>query len=229
LEISSKVLQENTKLILLAARQSELRKIKALEGGFVNNNYLLELSDDSKLVLKVWANKDPAFVEQVIRNTFFLADYGVPTPLPLSLNKDKRIMVFDGSSWILMPYICGRWLSPEPSSLYILGRIQAKLHQIPVNEDIPQSYAYGYDFWDDLIENSLSNGVESPFIKMLKKESAEHKKNIPENLPKGIIHGDLKLENIIASKEKILAVLDLDDMCFDWLSLDIAMTFAHCG
>ena len=64
---------------------------------------------------------------------------------------------------------------------------------------------------------------------MLKKESAEHKKNIPENLPKGIIHGDLKLENIIASKEKILAVLDLVDMCFDWLSLDIAMTFAHCG
>jgi len=162
LEISSKVLQENTKLTLIAARQPELRKIKALEGGFVNNNYLLELSDDSKLVLKVWANKDPAFVEQVIRNTFFLADYGVPTPLPLSLNKDKRIMVIDGLSWILMPYICGRWLSPEPSSLYILGRIQAKLHQIPVNEDIPQSYAYGYDFWDDLIENSLANGVVSP-------------------------------------------------------------------
>ena len=171
----------------------------------------------------------PDFVEQVIKNTFYLVDYGVPTPLPLSLNKDKRIMVIDGLSWILMPYICGRWLSPEPSSLYILGRIQAKLHQIPVNEDIPQSYAYGYDFWDDLIENSLSNGVESPFIKILKKESAEHKKNIPENLPKGIIHGDLKLENTIASKEKILAVLDLEDMCFDWLSLDIAMTFAHCG
>ena len=71
MEISSKVLQENTKLILIAARQPELRKIKALEGGFVNNNYLLELSDDSKLVLKVWANKNPAFVEQVIRNTFF--------------------------------------------------------------------------------------------------------------------------------------------------------------
>jgi hypothetical protein len=48
LEISSKVLQENTKLTLIAARQPELRKIKALEGGFVNNNYLLELSDDSK-------------------------------------------------------------------------------------------------------------------------------------------------------------------------------------
>ena len=88
MDISSKVLQENTKLILIAARQPELRKIKALEGGFVNNNYLLELSDDSKLVLKVWANKNPAFVEQVIRNTFFLVDYGVPTPLPLSLNKD---------------------------------------------------------------------------------------------------------------------------------------------
>ena len=168
MDISSIVLQENTKLILKAAGQPELRKIKALEGGFVNNNYLLELSDDSKLVLKVWANNNPAFVEQVIRNTFFLADYRVPTPLPLSLNKDKRIMVIDGVSWILMPYICGRWLSPEPFSLYNLGRFQAKLHQIPLNEDIPQSYAYGYDFWDDLIETSLENGVVSPFIKMLK-------------------------------------------------------------
>ena len=106
------------------------------------------------------------------------------TPLPLSLNKDKRIMVIDGLSWILMPYICGRWLSPEPSSLYILGRIQAKLHQIPVNEDMPQSYAYGYDFWDYLIENSLSNGVESPYIKMLKKESAELKKIFLRIFPK---------------------------------------------
>ena len=26
-----------------------------------------------------------------------------------------------------------------------------------------------------------------------------------------------------------MAILDLEDMCFDWLSLDIAMTFAHCG
>ena len=43
--------------------------------------------------------------------------------------------------------------------------------------------------------------VESPFIKMLKKESADHEKNMLENLPKGIIHGDLKLENIIASKD----------------------------
>ena len=84
MDISSIVLQENTKLILKAAGQPELRKIKALEGGFVNNNYLLELSDDSKLVLKVWANNNPAFVEQVIRNTFFLADYGVPTPLPIT-------------------------------------------------------------------------------------------------------------------------------------------------
>ena len=80
MDFSPIVLQENTKLILKAAGQPELRKIKALEGGFVNNNYLLELSDDSKLVLKVWANKNPAFVEQVIRNTFFLADQGVSTP-----------------------------------------------------------------------------------------------------------------------------------------------------
>ena len=177
-------MQENTKLILKAAGQPELRKIKALEGGFVNNNYLLELSDDSKLVLKVWAIKNPAFVERVIRNTFFLADYGVPTPLPLSMNKDKRILVIDGLSWILMPYICGRWLSPEPYSLYNLGRFQAKLHQIPLNEDIPQSYAYGYDFWDDLIETSLENGVVSPFIKMLKKESSEIKKISLRTFPK---------------------------------------------
>ncbi len=140
LDIFSRVFKENIKLILMAARQPELRKIKALEGGFVNSNYLLELSDDSKLVLKVFSNKTPDFVEQVIKNTFYLADYGVPTPLPLSLNKDKRIMVIDGFSWILMPYICGMWLPPEPSFLYNLGRLQAKLHQIPVNADIPQSY-----------------------------------------------------------------------------------------
>ena len=228
-DISSEDFQENTKKLLIAAGQPEFNRIKTLKGGYVNNCYLVELIDGSKIVMKVWANKNQVFVEQIIRITFFLAEHGLPTPLPLLLNKNESVLKLDDSPWMLMPYIEGGFLSAKSSSLYELGKIQAKLHQIPVKERIPQSYAYGYDFWDELIDNSHANGEVTPFIKMLEKESQILKKKIPENLPKGIIHGDLKLENILANKQRILAVLDLEDVCLDWLSLDIAMTFAHCG
>jgi len=229
LNFSSVDFQKNTEKILIAAGKPEFSKIKVLQGGYVNNCYLLELSDNSKLVMKVWTNNNQAVIKQLISNTLYLEEQGLFTPLHLLLKNDERILILDDKPWILMPYFEGDFLSANSSSLYVLGIIQAKLHQIPVKEGIPQSYSYGFDFWDELIENSQTNRKVTPFTKMLEKESEILKNKIPDNLPKGIIHGDLKLENIIVNKQRILAVLDLEDMCFDWLLLDIAMTYAHCG
>ena len=95
LDISLDTFQENTKRLLLAAGKPEYRRIKVLEGGYVNKCYLLELSDDSKLVMKVWTNKNTSLVKQVIRNTFYLAKHGLSTPLPLLLNEDERLIILD--------------------------------------------------------------------------------------------------------------------------------------
>ena len=52
---------------------------------------------------------------------------------------------------------------------------------------------------------------------------------IPEDLPRGLIHGDLSPVNVIGRKGKVLALLDLEEICAESFALDLAMTFVHFG
>ena len=101
------------------------------------------------------------------------------------------MIVINGLSWMLMPYISGAWLSGDLPSLYDIGRVQAQLHQVPVYEDIPHYLSYGHVFWEGLVEDAREQEAPAPFIQKLKKETATLKLKILEDLPRGIIHRDL--------------------------------------
>jgi Ser/Thr protein kinase RdoA (MazF antagonist) len=190
-DIYNDVSEEEATRLLLAAGKAELRKMEPFAGGWANSTYLLTLDNDTQLVLKVWTNKTPTAVERIILNTCWLVDHGVFTSLPLQLKDGERMFIINGLSWTLMPYISGDWLSADPSSLQDIGRVQALLHQVPVFEDIPHSLSYGYVFWERLVEVARKQEAPAPFIQNLKKETTTLKLKIPEDLPRGIIHGDL--------------------------------------
>jgi len=75
--------------------------------------------------------------------------------------------------------------------------VQALLHQVPVYEDIPHSLSYGYVFWERLVKDACKQEAPAPFIQKLKEETATLKLKIPDDLPRGIIHGDLSPVNVI--------------------------------
>ncbi len=228
-DIYTYVSEEEATRLLLTAGQAELRKMEPLAGGWANSSYLLTLEDDTQLVLKVWDNKTPIAVERLIRNICWLVDHGVSTPLPLQLKDGERMLVINGLSWMLMPYISGDWLSADHSSLHDLGRVQAQLHQVPVYEDIPHYLSFGHVFWEGLVEDAREQEATAPFIQKLKKETATLKLKIREDLPRGIIHGDLSPVNVIGRKGQVLALLDFEEICVESFVLDLAMTFVHFG
>jgi len=223
------VTAEDASWLLTAAGVAPLSKMQPLDGGWANSNYLLTLEDGSQLVLKVWNERSPDEVELVIKHTCWLVDHGVPTPAPLLLGGNERMLVKDNLAWMLMPYIDGGWLPSDPSSLYELGKTQAQLHGVPVHESIPTTFSIGYVLWERLVKDACKQEAPAPFIQKLKKETATLKLKIPEDLPRGIIHGDLSPVNVIGRKGKVLALLDLEEICAESLALDLAMTFVHFG
>ncbi len=228
-DIYTDVSEDECTRLLAAAGQAELRKMEPLAGGWANSTYLLTLEDDSQLVLKLWNNKTPIEVDSIIRNTCRLVEQGVPTPIPLLLKDGERMLVVKDLSLVLMPYIAGGWMPTDTSSLYEIGRVQAQLHQIPLCEDIPHNLSYGHVLWEGLIEDVGEQEVHAPFVQKLKKESITLKQKIPEDLPRGLIHGDLSPVNVIGRKGKVLALLDLEEICEESLALDLAMTLVHFG
>ena len=66
---------------------------------------------------------------------------------------------------------------------------------------------------------SLAPNLEA----VLKKNLQEIKKDWPKNLPKGIIHGDLFIDNIFFNKNKFAGFIDFYFSCNDYLMYEIAI------
>jgi len=220
---------EEASWLLSAAGVAPLEKIESLAGGWANSNYLVTLEDGVKLVLKVWDERPPEEVMQILEHTCWLADHGVPTPAPLLLEGGVRMLVKDNLAWMLMPFVDGGWLPSDTSSLYELGRAQAQMHTVPIHEDISTTFAIGYVLWDSMVKDAHENGSMTPFLHLLEEESRRLKQSIPTDLPTGIIHGDLYPDNVIGREGEVLALLDFEEICVESLAMDLVTTYVGFG
>nr|AIE99673.1 putative homoserine kinase type II (thrB2) [uncultured marine group II/III euryarchaeote KM3_115_D04] len=223
------VSREQATELLNAAGLTGLESISPLAGGWANSNYLLTLEDETKLVLKVWDERPPSDIEPMIEHTVWLADNGIPTPVPLPFEKGSRMVVKNGAAWILMPYIEEGWLPCDPTSLAALGKVQARLHEIPHPPKIQSSYSMGFDHWRLMIEVAKKQDEITDFIELLTHEVTDLQSKIPEHLPCGVIHGDLFPDNVLGANGEVSAILDFEEICLGPKAFDLVMSFVGFG
>ncbi len=224
-DISNKEAEE----FLIIAGKSSLRSIEKLAGGWANSNYLLSINDGTQLVLKIWNERTPKEVEKIVSLTCWLAEHNIPTPTPLTLGNSNKTIIKNGLTWMLLPYIDADWLGYDYDSLFSLGRTQAMLHAVEPPEGIMKDFSMGFKFFHQLFEVANNKDNWSPFLLQLKEEATLLSELIPTDLPKGIIHGDLFPDNVLGRDGEVIAILDFEESCKNYLALDIAMTFVGFG
>jgi len=215
--------------VIEATDMSELLSIEKLAGGWANSNYILTLKDNTKLVLKIWNEQSLEEVEYLLSMTSYLADNAIPTAKPINFNNGKMMMVKDGLAWTLLPFVEGQWLESNHSSLYSLGKIQANLHLLNPPKELRSNFSMGDTLFEKLFSIADETHGWTDFLNMLKTESTLLSKSIGQDLPRGIIHGDLFPDNVIGTKEKVKSLLDFEEMCHDVLAFDLVMTFVGFG
>ena len=214
--------------IIMAAGLSDLVHLEKLSGGWTNSNYKLSLNDNTKIVLKIWDGQTFDEVNYLLSISTYLSDNGVPTPSPIPFSNGKYLIVKNDLAWTLLPFVEGVWLEPNYPSLYSLGKIQANLHLVTPPVNLKDKYSMGYSLFDKLFSIADKRNEWSDFLYMLKSESTTLKQSIGE-LPRGIIHGDLFLDNILGTNESVNSILDFEEVCYDILAFDLVMTFVGCG
>ena len=220
---------DDASTVVEATDMSELLSIEKLAGGWANSNYILTLKDNTKLVLKIWNEQSLEEVEYLLSMTSYLADNGIPTAKPIIFNNGKLMMVKDGLAWTLLPFVEGQWLESNHSSLYSLGMIQANLHLLNPPKELRNNFSMGDTLFEKLFSIADETHGWTDFLNMLKTESTLLSKSIGQDLPRGIIHGDLFPDNVIGTKEKVKSLLDFEEMCHDVLAFDLVMTFVGFG
>jgi homoserine kinase type II len=215
--------------LLTRMKAGRIERITVLAGGLANSNYRIDRIDAPPLVLKVCDERDVAAARRVAANAVWLQQHNVPTPAPLPGPDGDWITVVDGRAWMVQPFVPGHWIRPTAEALFQLGQALAHLHATPIPPDISKSFAMGFTLFEEIVAKADNQNFDHPFVERLRTSLRSLRPQLPDDVPRGIVHGDLFPSNALAENEKLVAILDWEEICHERLVLDLAMTVVGHG
>ncbi len=208
-----------------------LTSFKGIESGVENTNYFLDVEKKSHLqryVLTLFeylpADTLPFFINYMDE----LTASGLPVPNPVRDKNGIALQSLKGKPALIVQCFAGQ--HPDARNLSLdqcqqIGTMLAKIHMAGQHSSLYQENQRGLSWLDTQQRRlvPLLNQGDANFM-------AEQWQNISkalepfDNLPKGLIHGDLFHNNVLFDQGKISAVIDFYQACNDWLIYDLAVT-----
>ena len=91
--------------LLNRAGLASVNTMEILQGGWDNTNILLTLTDDSKVVLKVWNANTTEEVRRVVSRHCHLHEHGIPTAVPIEFLDGDLVVERGGMAWTILSLI----------------------------------------------------------------------------------------------------------------------------
>lgn len=200
--------------------------LQPLAGGQANSNYRLVVPTGD-LVLTLFEVKEAAEVQALALLVDHLHRAGIPTPRVLSTLGGDRTTTYGGRPVILKFYVQGEIACGASSSIHHqLGAIMARLHAVPPPPTLRCHHDYGVDAFAEV----TALDIDHPFLPWLHQQEEAIRRLPGPALPRGLIHGDLFCDNVIARHGELVAVLDFEVACHQPLVFDLGMAFVGmCG
>jgi len=165
----------------------------------------------------------------------WLREHNFPTPELLSTRDGDTLLVLDGRSYEVMPFICAKDYDPnEPQQLESVGATLARYHQATAEFSPPpdqQQTAVRYSAANvmALSERLLERDIMGDLYDILTwydSRAAQLRSTLPEEsysrLPHVVIHGDIHRDNFLFDNNQVVALLDYDQVAYDARVADIA-------
>ena len=190
-----------------------------IEGGATNSSFFLQ-TQQGDYVLTVFDKKTGAEVTKLAQLLCWFQHHAFPTTKPIRSNQSEIITYFEGKPVLLKVFIKGR-VNPNLTTTMLLrvGMVMAKLHQMPSPTYLPRKHPCGYETFDTLIDRHINTSYESWLAKRL----AYFEKHLPQELPTGLIHGDLFADNVLFEGNQIQAIIDFECACHYYKLFDLGM------
>lgn len=217
--------------------------VQKISKGLENQNYRIS-TDDKDYLFRVYSIKhsttgkrDIKDIEEELRFINYLREQGIPTPQVIKGKENQMfttIILEDGIHFAcLFNYVKGvevdTYNSKNSASV-------AKILLAMISASSKYRYSYVRKWGNNMIEQSLAL-FESEQQKIVRyHKELEHLYNETrnlnsrlqtENISKGLIHGDVKLENLLFKGNKVIAVLDFDDYHEGYFLEELVRTIMH--
>jgi len=201
-------------------------KFKGIKKGIENTNYLLK-TNKKKLILTIFEKrvqkKDLPFFMNLMNK---LSQKNIICPKPLKNIKGQHLSKIKGKSACIVSFVEGKDKTKlNNRNCFEIGKNIAKFHQATNKIKLYRRNSMSVTQLDSLLKSIKikSSKVESGIIPILFKNLKDIKKEWPKNLPSGIIHGDLFIDNIFFIKNNFSGFIDFYFSSNDYLMYEIAI------
>ena len=219
----------NNKDILSLAKKFNLGKIIKFQGikqGIENTNYLLK-TNNRKYILTIFEKrvqkKDLPFFMKLMDK---LNEQKINCPKPLKDKNDKYLISIKNKAACIVTFLSGKdKLILNSKNCYDTGKNIGKLHKASQKIKLYRNNSMSINNLEPLLKSIKfkSKTIVRNLRYVLKTNLKEIKKEWPKNLPKGIIHGDLFIDNIFFNKNKFSGFIDFYFSCNDYSMYEIAI------
>jgi len=147
-------------------------------------------------------------------------------PKPLKDKNGKYLTKIKKKTACIVTFLNGKdKKSLNIKDCYEVGKNIAKFHKASSKVKLYRKNSMSINSLDSLLNsiNFKSNTINSNLKVILKANLKDIKKNWPTNLPHGIIHGDLFIDNIFFKKNKFIGFIDFYFSCNDYLMYEMAI------
>ncbi len=197
-----------------------------IKKGIENTNYLLK-TKNKKFILTLFEKrvkkKDLPFFMNLMDK---LSKYKVNCPKPQKNKRGSFLIKIKNKTASIVSFVDGKdKLKLNPKNCYEIGKNIAKFHKTSKKIKLYRKNSLSLKNWPKLL-NKIGNRskIIDPNLNSLMKNSFSQIKNKwPKNLPFGIIHADLFIDNIFFKKNKFHGYIDFYFACNDFLMYEIAI------
>jgi len=209
-------------------KKFDIEKIISFQGikkGIENTNYLLK-SKNKKFILTIFekrvSNKEIPFFMKLMDK---LNNSKINCPKPLKNNDGKYLIKLKNKTACIVSFLRGKDKNKlDLKNCFEVGKIIAQMHLVTKNINLSRKNSMGIKNLDPLLKSiKFRSNKFSNLEKFLVNNLKEIKKNWPKKLPKGIIHGDLFIDNIFFNKNKLSGIIDFYFAANDYFMYEIAI------
>ena len=198
---------------------------KGIKQGIENTNYLIS-SKKEKFILTIFekrvAEKEIPFFMKLMDQ---LNGLKINCPKPLKNNKGNYLFKLKNKTACIVSFLKGKDKKTlNIRNCYDIGKVIAEMHSSTKKINLYRKNSMGIKNLNPLFNSiKFKSKKFTNLEKFLKINFIDIKKKWPKKLSKGIIHGDLFIDNIFFEKNKVTGIIDFYFAANDYFMYEIAI------
>jgi len=195
---------------------------KGISSGVTNSNFVIFMPD-SKYILTIFEHNDIEELPFYVDLMTYLSKNSFLCPRPIENNSGQALALLKEKPALMVSFLDGKEIAIRHSrSCYSVGQYLARLHLATNNFPQSNKNTRGLD-WMSVMDLNLKKYLSIEDQKIIELEINYHKEIDKVELPEGIIHGDLFMDNVLFLNGKVSGFIDFYYACNERFIYDIAI------